>query len=73
MTKDRFDLEQEILDCWGVCDDIQTILDTESLNLSDEVFNLLTGIKSLYHIKFERTFGTFENLVTQRKLDQRIM
>ena len=68
MTKDRFDLEQEILDCWGICDDIQTILETDSLNLSDDVQNLLIGLKALYQLKFQRTFDTFENLVTERKL-----
>lgn len=73
MTKDRFDLEQEILDCWHITDDLQTIMETDSLNLSDDVHNLLLGLKTLYHLKFERTFATFENLVTQRKLDTRIM
>jgi hypothetical protein len=73
MTKDRFDLEQEILDCWHITDDLQTIMETDSLNLSDDVHNLLLGLKTLYHLKFERTFATFEQLVAQRKLDQRIM
>jgi len=73
MTKDRFDLEQEILDCWHITDDLQTIMETDSLNLSDDVHNLLLGLKTLYHLKFERTFATFEQLVTQRKPDPRIM
>jgi hypothetical protein len=73
MTKDRFDLEQEILDCWHITDDLQTIMETDSLNLSDDVHNLLLGLKTLYHLKFERTFATFEQLVTQRKLDSQIM
>ena len=73
MTKDRFDLEQEILDCWHITDDLQTIMETDSLELSDVVHNLLLGLKTLYHLKFERTFATFEQLVTQRKLDSQIM
>ena len=73
MTKDRFDLEQEILDCWHITDDLQTIMETDSLELSDDVHNLLLGLKTLYHLKFERTFATFEQLFTQRKLDPRIM
>jgi hypothetical protein len=68
MTKDRFDLEQEILDCWHITDDLQTIMETDSLELSDDVHNLLLGLKTLYHLKFERTFSTFEQLVTERKL-----
>jgi hypothetical protein len=73
MTKDRFDLEQEILDCWGICDDLETIYSDESLNLNDRVLNVLLGLKELYHMKFERTFATFENLVTTRQFNKTIM
>lgn len=68
MTKTRFDLEQEILDCWGICDDLETVYSNESLNLPDDVVNVLIGLKHLYHMKFERTFQTFENLVTNQRL-----
>jgi hypothetical protein len=73
MTKDRFDLEQEILDCWGICDDLETIYSDESLNLNDRVLNVLLGLKELYHMKFERTFATFEKLVTTRQFNKTIM
>jgi len=73
MTKDRFDLEQEILDCWGICDDLETIYSDESLNLNDRVLNVLLGLKELYHMKFERTFATFEKLVTTRQFNKNIM
>jgi len=67
MTKTRFDLEQEILDCWGICDDLETVYSNESLDLPDEVVNVLIGLKQLYHMKFERTFATFEQLVNSKK------
>jgi len=73
MTKNRFDLEQEILDCWDICDDLETIYSDESLNLNDRVLNVLLGLKELYHMKFERTFATFEKLVTTRQFDKTIM
>jgi hypothetical protein len=73
MTKTRFDLEQEILDCWHVTDDIQAILDTERLDLNDEMQNVLIGLKTLYQLKFERTFSTFEQLIRERKLDRIVM
>lgn len=66
-NKTRFDLEQEILDCWGICDDLETIYSDESLNLDDRMMNVLMGLKELYHMKFERTFATFEHLVTDRQ------
>lgn len=67
MTKTRFDLEQEILDCWHICDDLETVYSNESLNLNDEIMNVLIGLKHLYHMKFERTFATFEQLVNSKK------
>lgn len=66
-TKTRFELEQEILDCWGICDDLETIYSDESLNLDDRILNVLLGLKELYHMKFERTFATFEQLVVDRQ------
>jgi hypothetical protein len=73
MNKDRFDLEQEILDCWGITDDLDVIISSEQLELDDEILNILIGLKSLYQLKFQRTFETFEQLVTQRNLDHRVM
>jgi hypothetical protein len=73
MNKDRFDLEQEILDCWGITDDLDVIINSEQLNLNDDMLNVLIGLKRLYQLKFERTFATFEHLVTQHKLDHRVM
>jgi hypothetical protein len=73
MNKDRFDLEQEILDCWGITDDLDVIISSEQLNLNDDILNILIGLKQLYQLKFERTFQTFEGLVSQHKLDTRVM
>lgn len=68
--KTRFDLEQEILDCWGICDDLETVYSNETLGLNDDVLNVLIGLKTLYHMKFERTFATFEHLITNKRLDK---
>lgn len=62
--KDRFHLEQEIMDCWGVTDDIQTIIDhCESLT-EDQLMNSLIGIKEVYDLKFKTMFSTFEGLIS---------
>ncbi len=62
--KTRFDLEQQILDCWNVTNDIETVLESLSENKIniDQVPNILRGIKDLYQLKFDRTFATFESV-----------
>lgn len=65
-----FDLEQQILDLWKIVDELKLInakmLDN---NLStDDISNMLIGLYTLYNLKFEDTFNTFENLVTDKKL-----
>jgi len=63
--KDRFDLEQEILDCWHVVDDIDMLLEAvlDKEISTDQISNVLLGMKEIYQLKFNRTFETFEALV----------
>ena len=67
---DAFDLEQQIMDCWRVVDDISTLneglLDYE-IN-ADKVANVLIGLKQLYNLKFEKLFRTYEALLKEQKL-----
>jgi hypothetical protein len=72
---DRFDLEQQILDCWKIVDDIK-LLDKNVLegkieggNLTqDEISNYLLGLESIYELKFEQLFDTFGSLIKQKKI-----
>jgi len=62
--KDRFSLEQEILSCWQVVDDLKTIYHSEKLYEDEnEMQNVLLGMFTLYQLKFESLFNTFEVLV----------
>lgn len=55
----KFDFEQQILDCWGVLDDLQCVID----NCDDDVvLNALIGIKTLYQFKFEKLWNLFEQV-----------
>ena len=72
----RFDLEQQIMDCWKVVDDIKTISDHvgespefEELKPEheDQILNLLIGMEKLYQLKFEKMFRTFEALIHNRR------
>ena len=58
----QFDVEQGILDCWRVTDDIRLIYDELGNRKvsEDELANLLLGLESLYKIKFDKLFRDFE-------------
>ena len=60
--RSRFDLEQEILECWKVTEDITMFVDQDS-DLDD--FKVLA---SYYEKKFNRLWSTFEQLVEKGKL-----
>ena len=57
-----FDLEQQILDCWTITSQIDTLLEgvLEHEITRDQIANVLMGLKDLYDIKFDKTFRTFE-------------
>ena len=61
-TRDRFDLEQEILECWKVVNDIQMYIAQDA---QPQDFNVLA---EYYERKFDRLWDTFEHLVHTRKL-----
>lgn len=60
----RFDLEQQILDCWHVVDDLkiltESVCDNSPPLTEDEITNILIGMEHLYQLKFQRLFRVFE-------------
>jgi hypothetical protein len=67
--KTRFDLEQDIMNCWQVVDDIKAVYHCERLyDDENEMQNALLGLFTLYQIKFDKLFGTFEEMVEDRKI-----
>jgi predicted nucleic-acid-binding protein len=73
---DRFDLEQQILNCWSVVDDIKTlrwqIMENNSEKsitaMTDKVDNYLLGLEHIYQAKFEYMFHVFETLIQDKKI-----
>ena len=64
--KDQFDLEQQIMGCWGVIDDIKILSEhvmEDDDATTDSIANTLIGIENLYRLKFEKLFRTFESVV----------
>ena len=61
---DIFELEQSILQCWNVVDDIklitQQVYDRPKPLTEDELGNLLMGLESMYTLKFQKCFDEFE-------------
>jgi hypothetical protein len=63
MNHKQFDLEQGIMNCWNVCEDMkilaENILESKTVD-RDKVVNILLGMTELYQLKFEKTFSDFE-------------
>ena len=72
---DRFDLEQQIMNCWNIIEDIK-LLDKNVLEgkieggemTNDEISNYLLGLEAIYDLKFTQLFDTFSTLVNSRKI-----
>ena len=63
----QFDLEQQILACWSIIEDIKLLnskLQDEPGSMPhDEVANYLLGLETIYDIKFGSLFNTFEKMI----------
>jgi hypothetical protein len=58
---DRFDLEQQILDCWRITDEI-AMMESQGANAAD-----MTSLACVYEYKFERLWEIFEGMVHERQ------
>lgn len=71
--RDRFDLEQDMMNCWGITDDIQQLLelvdagryDSLSPSDTDELANILMGLKTVYEMRFGKMFDTFKDCIEE--------
>jgi len=61
-TRDRFDLEQEIMECWKVVNDIQMYVEQGAQTQDFKV------LAEYYERKFDRLWDTFEQLVHTKQL-----
>jgi len=72
--KDIFNLEQDIMQCWNVVDDLKTITEyfVESPQwqdmdpkLCDALMNKYLGLKEVYDVRFEKLWKTFEDVAKE--------
>lgn len=66
--KDRFDLEQEIMECWNVVKDIQNFYHAQENMDQDEQMNYLLGLETIYEVKFNKLWNTFEQCVKNKQI-----
>jgi len=69
-----FDLEQELLDCWKVTDDIELVTkhfvddpEWEGMDpkIQDAIMNKYFAIQELYELKFNKVWNTFETVAKE--------
>lgn len=68
---DHFDLEQSILNCWHIVDDIdllyKNVCENDQLS-KDDIANVLLGIKTIYNMRFDETFRQFEDCIKNQEI-----
>ena len=68
-----YELESFIMNCWLVCDDLETVFkqigDGEREPTHDELMNALMGMQQLYQWKFEQLFNKYEQLIREQRKD----
>jgi len=64
MAQDRFDFEQQILNCWRITDDVKDVSEgilEGDLN-TDDAANILIGVRHIYELKFNKLWDLFEGV-----------
>lgn len=65
----QFDLEQQILACWNVTSDLDTLFEELVENAEgfdrDKASNFVLGLTTIYGAKFEKLFRTFEEFLKE--------
>jgi hypothetical protein len=67
-SPDRFTLEQKLLDCWRITDDIETVLKITEAEDIDRTQNALIGLREIYEQKFNDLWDTFESMISDKRI-----
>jgi len=68
---DRFEFEQQIMECWNVTSDVKTVakylMDAPlETGREDKIANMLIGIEALYNAKFDELFRQYEAIIKEQ-------
>lgn len=61
----RFKSEQQIMECWGFKEDLETIYYASDGATEDELMNALLGTIQLMEWKFDKLFKTYEQFIKE--------
>lgn len=61
---DRFDLEQQILECWKITDEIP-MMEAQGANVAD-----MTSLACVYEFKFKKLWSIFEQMTAENKFNE---
>jgi hypothetical protein len=67
---DRFDLEQQIMKCWTITDDLKLLRQNvlEKNMSTDDITNFILGLETIYECKFNELFDQFGYLIQVGKI-----
>ena len=75
LINEMYDLEQRIMECWELVDDVnllyEQVMENDLHKDQDRLANALLGLCTIYKMKFERAFKTYEEVLKQhyKKVD----
>jgi len=64
MSNSLQDLEQEVLQCWGVTEDLKLFAE-EYKHCDVDVYNKALGLAYVYEMRFNKAWETYEKLVEE--------
>lgn len=69
---DRYDVEQSLMSCWTVIDDIKLLSENvlDGKLDTDDIANYLIGLHSVYGLKFQNCFDQFSELQKQQWVER---
>ena len=64
LINEMHELEQRIMECWELVDDVnllyEQVMENDLHKDQDKLANALLGLCTIYGMKFERAFNTYE-------------
>jgi hypothetical protein len=65
---ERFELEQHIMKCWNITDELGSLIAAYDDLSEDQRLNILLGLKDLYEVKFNQCFASFEKCIHEKSI-----
>ena len=71
---DRFDFEQQVMNCWRVTDDLKDLAESVANNdlRKDTIVDALNGMNAMYEIKFNKLWDMFESVFMKLVRDEKM-